>query len=89
MPNAATLDTAFQEYLEQVAQALGEKSPTPGAVELRNRLLDLKYETLLNRISDARDRTRHGINHALTGMQVITLSSIGFAALFVGLSRNY
>ena len=89
VPNAETLDRAFKEYVEQVSQAMADKAPTPGAVELRNRLLDLKYETLLNKISDARERTRQGINHALTGMQVITLASIGFAALFVGLSRHY
>lgn len=88
VPSEATLKSAFRDYVDQIKQAQAEISPSPGALELRNRLLDLKYETLLNRISGARERTRLAVTHALTGLQAITLTSVAITALFVGLSRD-
>jgi len=88
VPNETTLKSALKDYADQIKQAQAETAPTAAAIELRNRLLDLKYETLLNRISGARERTRTAVTHALTGLQVVTLTSVGITALFIGLSRD-
>src|SRR5215510_956911 len=84
VPDPTVLDAAFREYLEQIAQASADRAPTAAARELRDRLLDLKYEALVNRISSARERTREGVSHALTALQVITLASVAIAAFMLG-----
>jgi hypothetical protein len=86
VPNAANLNTAYHEYVDQITQALGETARTPAALELRDRLLDMKYESLQSRISIARDGTRGALNTALFGLQFVTLLSIAVAGLAVGLS---
>jgi hypothetical protein len=86
VPNAATLNGAYHDYLAQIEQAQAETARTPAALELRDRLLDLKYESLRSRISIARDNARSGLNTALFGLQFVTLFSIAVAGLVIGLS---
>lgn len=86
VPNAATLNAAYQDYLAQIEQAQAETARTPAALELRDRLLDLKYESLRGRISIARESARSGLSAALFGLQFVTLFSIAVAGLVIGLS---
>jgi hypothetical protein len=88
VPRKGDIDLALQDYLQEIKQASAETSRTEAAVELRSRMLDFKYERFVQRISEARGRTRQGLNTALTGLQFVTLISIGVAALLVGLSGD-
>lgn len=88
LPAAEPIDRALREYLDQSEQAQSEKARTASANELNGRLLDLSYEMLVQRIREARDRTRRAVSTALLGLQAITLISIGIAALAVGLASK-
>jgi hypothetical protein len=48
-------------------------------------MLDLNYEVLAQKISEARGSTRRGIGRALSGVQGVTLLSIAIAAAAIGL----
>jgi hypothetical protein len=88
IPATDAMDRALREYMDQADQAKNEKSKSAGAVSLRTRLLDLSYEMLVQRIGEARERTRQGMARALTAVHMITLVSIGLAALAIGLSSQ-
>lgn len=88
VPAAEPIDRALRDYLDRSDQAQGEKAPTASATELSGRLLDLNYETLVQKISQARQNTRQAVSTALFGVQAITLISIGIAALAVGLATQ-
>lgn len=85
VPSADTIDRALRDYLDQTEQAQAETARSTAAVDLRVRLLDLNYGMLVQRISEARERTWQGVARALTGVLLITLVSIAIGALAVGL----
>jgi hypothetical protein len=88
VPQPNAMSVAVKEYLDQFEQAQAEKARTESAITLRGRLLDLNYDALVQRIDEARTRTRLGLSQALTGVYVITLLSIAIAAYAVGRSRE-
>lgn len=88
VPSAEGIDRALRDYLEQTEQSRAEATRSRSAGGLSGRLLDLNYEMLVQKISEARTRTREGIGRALVGVQVITLLSIGIAAFAVGRSTK-
>jgi hypothetical protein len=88
VPSSDGIDRALVAYLEQTERAQAETSRTEAAVGLRGRMLDLSYEALEQRISEAREGTRRGIGRALAGVQGVTLVSIGLAALAIGLRSS-
>ena len=51
-------------------------------------MLDLSAEQLVQRIEDARDRSRQAVASAMNALQLITFISIGIAALVVGLTPD-
>ncbi len=65
-----------------------ESRKSASAATLATRLLDLSAEQLVQRIEDARDRTREAVARSLNGLQLITFISIGIAALVVGLTPD-
>lgn len=86
IPGTDNISRAMAGYLDQADQARAETARSARAGELMGRLLDLSYERLAQQISDARERNREAISRALSGVQLITLISIGIAALAVGLT---
>ncbi len=88
VPDVQAIDKAYGEYLEQTKQTLAESRQTESAATLARRLLDLGSEQLVQRVEDARDRTREAVARSLNGLQLITFISIGIAALVVGLTPD-
>jgi hypothetical protein len=88
VPDVEAIDKAYGEYLEQTKQALAESRQSESAATLARRLLDLSSEQLVQRVEDARDRTREAVARSLNGLQLITFISIGIAALVVGLTPD-
>ena len=87
VPPGDPLKRALADYVDQLSQAQADKARTESAIKLRARLLDLSYEGLLQKIGEARTRTRTGSSRALTGVYAITLASIAIAAFVVGRSE--
>ena len=85
-PRTDNISRAMSAYIDQADQARAETKRSAGAGELMERLLELSYERLAQQISDARERTREAVSRALSGVQLITLISIGITALAVGLT---
>jgi hypothetical protein len=88
VPSSDGIGRALGDYLDQADQARAETAKAAGAGELMGRLLDLSYSRISQQISEARERTRHGVSRALVGVQMITLISIGIAALTLGLTAR-
>jgi hypothetical protein len=82
------IDKAYGDYIEQTKQAQSDSRKSESAATLGTRLLDMTSEQLVQRIEDARDRTRQASASALNGLQLITFLSIGIAALVVGLTPD-
>jgi hypothetical protein len=85
VPSVDEIGRALNAYLEQVERARAETSRTEAAIGLRGRMLDLNYETLAQKLSEARENTRRGVGRALSGVQSVTLLSIALAAAAIGL----
>lgn len=88
VPGVEPINKAYGEYLEQTKQVQAESRKSASAATLATRLLDLSAEQLVQRIEDARDRTREAVARSLNGLQLITFISIGIAALVVGLTPD-
>jgi hypothetical protein len=88
MPRTENISRAMSGYIEQADAARAETSRSANATELMDRLLELSYSRLAQQISDARERTREGVSRALSGVQLITLISIGIAAVTLGLTAE-
>jgi len=87
-PSVENISKAFGDYLEQAKQTQADARGTKSAAALGSRLLELSYGVIVQRIGDARDRTRQASARALNGLQLITFLSIGLAALAVGLTPD-
>jgi hypothetical protein len=85
VPSGNEISRALNAYVEQTDRARAETSRTEGAIALRGKMLDLNYEVLAQKISEARGSTRRGIGRALSGVQGVTLLSIAIAAAAIGL----
>lgn len=86
LPPADDIQKALVDYLEHADQASKEAAHSEGAAEVQGRLLDLNYDSLALKISQARDRAKQGTSSALTALQFITFFSIGIGAMAVGLT---
>jgi hypothetical protein len=84
-PSGDGISRALTNYLEQTKTAGNEPARTEAAIGLKSRMLDLSYESLAQKIAEARETTRRGIGRALAGVQGLTLLSIAIAAAAIGL----
>lgn len=88
VPPVEPINKAFGDYLDQAKQTQADARKSESAATLAIRMLDLSSEQLVQRIEDARDRTRQAVASAMNGLQLITFISIGIAALVVGLTPD-
>jgi len=88
VPPVATIDKAFTDYVSQAKQVQVDARKSESAATLAGRMLDLSAEQMVQRIEDARDRTRQSVASAMNALQLITFISIGLAALAVGLTPD-
>jgi hypothetical protein len=88
VPAVETINKAFNDYLEQARRAQADARKSDSAATLAARMLDLSAEQMVQRIEDARDRTRQAVASAMNALQLITFISIGIAALVVGLTPD-
>jgi len=88
VPPVEAIDKAFSDYVSQAKQAQADARKSESAATLAARMLDLSGEQMVQRIEDARDRTRQSVASAMNALQLITFISIGIAALAVGLTPD-
>lgn len=88
VPSIETVNKAFGDYLDQAKQAQADARKSESAANLAAHMLDLSAEQMVQRIGDARDRTRQAVASAMNGLQLITFMSIGIAALVIGLTPD-
>ena len=88
VPSIETVNKAFGDYLNQAKQAQADTRKSESAATLAAHMLDLSAEQMVQRIGDARDRTRQAVASAMNGLQLITFISIGIAALVIGLTPD-
>jgi hypothetical protein len=88
VPPVATIDKAFTDYVSQAKQVQVDARKSESAATLAARMLDLSAVQMVQRIEDARDRTRQSVASAMNALQLITFISIGLAALAVGLTPD-
>ena len=86
VPPSEAIHEALTAYLEHADQASKEAAQSAGAADVQSRLLELNYDALALKISQARERAGQGISSALTALQLITFVSIGIGAMAVGLT---
>lgn len=88
VPSVETINKAFSDYVEQAKQAQADARKSESAATLATRMLDLSAEQMVQRVEDARDRSRQAVASAMNALQLITFISIGIAALVVGLTPD-